>query len=124
MIWNLSLAGFLVWLGQKRNIKAPGIFALYVAGYSGFRIFEETMRIDYSNYVLGMRLNFWIALLLCLGGLLWFVAIQRGWRLPLLSGVRRSPSVSRKPERLAAPERADRDHVVMRRAPRGGHGPR
>jgi prolipoprotein diacylglyceryl transferase len=81
IIWNLSLAGFLIWLSLHRRIRAPGIFALYVAGYSGFRIFEETLRIDYSNYVLGMRLNFWIALLLCLGGLLWFVAIQRGWTL-------------------------------------------
>jgi prolipoprotein diacylglyceryl transferase len=81
IIWNLSLAGFLIWLSFHRRIKAPGIFALYVAGYSGFRVFEETLRIDYSNYVLGMRLNFWIALLLCLGGLLWFVAIQRGWKL-------------------------------------------
>ena len=54
------------------------MFALYVAGYSAFRIFEETLRIDYSNHILGMRLNFWIALLLCLAGLLWFVAIQRG----------------------------------------------
>jgi prolipoprotein diacylglyceryl transferase len=83
LIWNLGLAGFLIYLGQKRNIRAPGIFALYVAGYSGFRIFEETIRIDYSNYVLGMRLNFWIALLLCLFGLGWFAAIQRGWRVPL-----------------------------------------
>ena len=83
MIWDLSLAGFLIYLGHKRRIKAPGIFALYVAGYSGFRIFEETLRIDYSNYVLGMRLNFWIATLLCLAGLLAFVAIQRGWRVPL-----------------------------------------
>jgi prolipoprotein diacylglyceryl transferase len=82
MIWDLSLAGFLIYLGQRRNVRAPGIFALYVAGYSGFRIFEETLRIDYSNYVLGMRLNFWIALLLCLFGLAWFVAIQRGWRPP------------------------------------------
>jgi prolipoprotein diacylglyceryltransferase len=59
------------------------VFALYVAGYSAFRIFEEQLRIDYSNHILGMRLNFWIALLLCLAGLLWFVAIQRGWRLRL-----------------------------------------
>ena len=44
-------------------------------------MFVETLRIDYSNHFLGMRVNFWIALLLCLGGLLWFVAIQRGWRL-------------------------------------------
>jgi prolipoprotein diacylglyceryl transferase len=81
IIWNLSLAGFLVWLGNHRKIKAPGLFALYVAGYSAFRMFEETLRIDYSNHILGMRLNFWIAMVLCLGGLLWFVAIQRGWRL-------------------------------------------
>jgi prolipoprotein diacylglyceryl transferase len=79
MIWDLGLAGFLIWLGHRRRIRAPGIFALYVAGYSAFRMFEETLRIDYSNYILGMRLNFWIATLLFVGGLVWFVAIQRGW---------------------------------------------
>ena len=61
IIWNLLLAGVLIWLGNHRKIKPPGLFALYVAGYSGFRIFEETIRIDYSNHILGMRLNFWIA---------------------------------------------------------------
>ena len=80
LIWNLLLASFLVWLGSRRRIRAPGLFALYVAGYSGFRIFEETQRIDFSNYILGLRLNFFIALILCLIGLAWFVAVQRGWR--------------------------------------------
>ena len=56
------------------------MFALYVAGYSGFRIFEETQRIDYSNHFLGLRVNFFVAGVLCLLGLLWFVAVQRGWR--------------------------------------------
>jgi prolipoprotein diacylglyceryl transferase len=78
IIWNLSLASFLVWLGNHRKIRPPGLFALYVAGYSAFRIFEETQRIDYSQYILGMRLNFWIASLLCLSGLVWFIVIQRG----------------------------------------------
>jgi prolipoprotein diacylglyceryl transferase len=81
IIFNLGLAAFLVWLGHHRRIKAPGLMALYVAGYSGFRIFEETQRIDYSNYFLGMRVNFWIACLLCIAGLSWFVGIQRGWGL-------------------------------------------
>jgi prolipoprotein diacylglyceryl transferase len=80
MIWNLLAAAFLIWLGQRRRVRPPGVFALYVAAYSGFRIFEETQRIDYSNYFLGMRVNFWVALVLCLIGLAWFVAIQRGWR--------------------------------------------
>ena len=79
IIWNLSLAGFLVWLVQTRRVRPPGAFALYVAGYSGFRIFEETLRIDYSTHILGLRLNFFVALVLCLIGLAWFVAIQTGW---------------------------------------------
>src|SRR5947209_6590665 len=84
IIWNLGLAGFLIWLGNRRRIKPPGLMALYVAGYSAFRLFEENLRIDYSVHVLGMRLNFWIALLVCLAGLGWFAWIQkRGKTEPL-----------------------------------------
>ena len=79
IIWNLGLAGFLVWLGHHRKIKPAGLMPLYVAGYSAFRVFEETLRIDYSNHILGERLNFWIAALLCLAGLVWFARIQWGW---------------------------------------------
>jgi hypothetical protein len=71
-----------VWLGHHRKIRPPGLFALYVAGYSGFRIFEETLRVDYSNHIFGLRLNFFVALVLCITGLLWFVAIQREWSAP------------------------------------------
>ena len=81
IIWNVLLAGFLIWLHSKRKVKAPGLFALYVAGYSGFRLFEEQLRIDFSNRFLGQRLNFWLALALCLFGLIWFVSIQRDWGL-------------------------------------------
>lgn len=80
LIWNLLLAGFLAWLGSHRRIRAPGLFALYVAGYSGFRIFEELLRVDPAHHFLGLRVNFYVASLLCLAGLAWFVAIQRGWR--------------------------------------------
>jgi len=107
IIWNLSLTGFLIWLGNHRKIKPPGLFALYVAGYAGFRIFEENVRIDYSVHVLGMRLNFWIATLVCLAGLAWFAWIQRRGRyepLPLdgpradARALRRKPSTGyRKP---------------------------
>ena len=51
-----------MWLGHHRRIRPPGLFALYVAGYSGFRIFEETLRVDYSNHIFGLRLNFFVAL--------------------------------------------------------------
>jgi prolipoprotein diacylglyceryl transferase len=82
MIWNLGLAGFLVWLGHHRRVRAPGLFALYVAGYSGFRVFEELLRVDPSHHLLGLRLNFYVASALCVAGLTWFVMIQRGGAWP------------------------------------------
>ena len=78
MIFDLALAAFLVWLGHHRRIKPPGLFALYVAGYSGYRIFEETIRVDSSAYFLGLRLNFFIAITMTAIGLAWFILVQHG----------------------------------------------
>jgi phosphatidylglycerol---prolipoprotein diacylglyceryl transferase len=77
LIFDLALAAFLVWLGHHRQIAPQGLFALYVAGYSGYRIFEETIRIDSSAYVLGLRLNFFVALVMTIAGLAWFAIVQR-----------------------------------------------
>ena len=79
LIWDLALAGALVWLGRRRPIRAPGLFALYVAGYSGFRIFEELLRVDPAHHIFGLRLNFFVATVLCAVGLVWFARTQ-GWR--------------------------------------------
>ncbi|MFN8142406.1 MAG: prolipoprotein diacylglyceryl transferase [Solirubrobacterales bacterium] len=78
IVWNLCLAAFLVWLGNHRRIRPPGLFALYVTGYSAFRIFEELLRIDPANHILGMRLNFFVACLLTITGAIWF-AMTQGW---------------------------------------------
>lgn len=80
LLWNLTLAGALIWLGRRRSIRAPGLFALYVAGYSAFRIVEELMRIDPAHRLLGLRLNLYVAAALTIGGVVWFVSTQRpGW---------------------------------------------
>ena len=77
LIWDLALAGVLVWLAGRRTVRPPGLFALYVTGYSAFRIFEELLRVDPANYILGMRVNFWVASLLTVVGLVWFIRTQR-----------------------------------------------
>ncbi len=77
LIWNLLLAGTLVWLGRHRPIRAPGLFALYVAGYSFARIGEELLRVDPAHHIFGLRLNFYVAAILCLAGIAWFMRIQR-----------------------------------------------
>lgn len=82
LIWNLCLAAFLVWLGHHRRIRPPGLFALYVTGYSAFRIFEESIRVDPAHYIFGLRLNFYVACLLTIVGAVWFVKIQRRAQAP------------------------------------------
>ncbi len=97
LIWDLALAATLLWLIRHKQIRAPGIFALYVTGYSAFRIFEELLRVDPAHHILGERLNFWVASLLTIVGFVWFVYIQRADRgadtprEPLVENVEHAP---------------------------------
>lgn len=89
LIFDLACAAFLVWLSNRRQIRPWGLFALYVAGYSAYRIFEETIRIDSSQYFFGMRLNFWVAIGMTLVGLVWFAIVEirgRGRPMPVATG--------------------------------------
>jgi prolipoprotein diacylglyceryl transferase len=89
LIWNLALAGLLVWLGRRGKIRAPGLFALYVAGYSLGRIGEEMLRVDPAHHILGLRLNFFVASLLFAVGLVWFARTQK-WHLSSRAGLHRT----------------------------------
>jgi prolipoprotein diacylglyceryl transferase len=99
LIFDLAGAAMLVWLGHHRRIRPQGLFALYVAGYSGYRIFEETIRIDSSAHFLGLRLNFFIATAMTIAGITWFIIVQR-----------------RTPAPAPAPEPRDRPRATERRA--------
>jgi hypothetical protein len=86
LLWNLLLAMALIWLGKRRTIRAPGLFALYVTGYSAFRIFEELLRVDPAHHLFGLRLNLYVATALTLTGALWFWRAQRPGLRPLFRG--------------------------------------
>jgi prolipoprotein diacylglyceryl transferase len=77
LLFNLALAAILARLVLRGRVRPPGVFALYVAGYSGFRIFEELLRVDPAHHVFGLRLNFFVAIVLCVAGLVWFARTQR-----------------------------------------------
>jgi prolipoprotein diacylglyceryl transferase len=88
IVWNLGLAAGLVWLGHHRRIRPPGLFALYVAGYSLGRVGEELLRVDPAHHILGFRLNFFVAVVLFVAATTWFLHLQ-GW----LRGARRPGAV-------------------------------
>jgi prolipoprotein diacylglyceryl transferase len=77
LLFDLALAGVLAVVVRRGRVRPPGVFALYVAGYSAFRIFEEQLRVDPSRHLLGLRLNFFVATALCVAGLAWFAYSQR-----------------------------------------------
>jgi prolipoprotein diacylglyceryl transferase len=91
LIFDLALAAALTWLGRHRDIRPPGLLALYVAGYSAYRIFEETIRIDSSAHFLGLRLNLYIAIAGTLAGTAWFTAIQHRGHLGFVAIKHQAP---------------------------------
>ncbi len=76
-IWNLLGVGFLLLVDRRFKIKPPGLFALYVAWYTAFRTFEETLRVDPSHMYFGLRLNFYVSVILFALSIAAFVWSQR-----------------------------------------------
>ncbi|MDO4791204.1 MAG: prolipoprotein diacylglyceryl transferase [Buchananella hordeovulneris] len=60
LIWNLFIAGVLLWIERRRWLVPGQLFVLYVIGYTLGRSFIETLRIDKSEYILGIRVNLWL----------------------------------------------------------------
>ena len=102
LIFDLLLAATLVWLGHHRNIRPPGLFALYVTGYSAFRIFEESLRVDPSEHFLGLRLNMYVAIALTIVGAVWFWRIQRRGQVPAGAGAQARVERPDRPEPAGA----------------------
>jgi prolipoprotein diacylglyceryl transferase len=73
-LWNLALAGLLVWWERRRPGGRPGrLFALYVAGYALGRAWVEALRIDPATRLFGVRWNIWMSLIAFLGAVAWLV---------------------------------------------------
>jgi prolipoprotein diacylglyceryl transferase len=72
-MWDLGLAGVLVWLDRRLHLGHGRVVALYVMGYTAGRGWIEMLRIDEANEILGLRLNVWTSVVLFLAGLAFLV---------------------------------------------------
>jgi len=70
-LWNLALAGLIIWGGRKVVLKPGRWFAVYVLGYGLGRLWVESLRIDDATKLLGIRVNLWTSGAAIVGGLLW-----------------------------------------------------
>jgi prolipoprotein diacylglyceryl transferase len=58
LLWNLAVAGLVVWADRRFRLGHGRAFALYVAGYTAGRFWIEQMRTDHATRVFGdIRIN-------------------------------------------------------------------
>jgi prolipoprotein diacylglyceryl transferase len=92
-LWNLALAGGLVWWERRRPNAHPGrLFALYVAGYSVGRIWVEALRIDPAAHLFGVRWNIWMSAIAFFAAVGWLIYDSR--RRPATRAVAAEAAVS------------------------------
>ena len=72
-VYDLVGVAVLLLVGWLLRVRPPGLFALYVAWYTLGRLLEEQLRIDPSHEFLGQRLNFWVAAVLFVTSVAFFI---------------------------------------------------
>lgn len=62
MIWNFAGVALILYLASKLQLQWGKAFGLYLIVYSTGRIWIESIRIDPSEIILGLRINIWSAI--------------------------------------------------------------
>jgi prolipoprotein diacylglyceryl transferase len=78
-LWDVGVAGLVVWADRRFTLGRGRAFALYVMAYTAGRLWIEALRVDHANTVLGLRLNIWTSILVFAGALAYFL-LRRGPR--------------------------------------------
>jgi prolipoprotein diacylglyceryl transferase len=99
-LWCLAAAGVLLIVERRFRIRPGGLFALYVLAYSLGRVWIETLRIDPSHEIAGVRLNVYVAVLAIVLSAAFFIWWQRGWH--------KGEGTPQKPATMAIPRQRPR----------------
>ena len=78
-LWDLGVAGVVIWAARRYRLGGGRAFALYVALYTVGRAWVEYLRVDHANHLLGLRLNDWTCLIVFTGAVV-FLQAHRGTR--------------------------------------------
>jgi prolipoprotein diacylglyceryl transferase len=78
-IWDLGVAGLVIWADRRFRLGHGRAFALYVMAYTVGRGWIEYLRIDAveANDVFGLRLNVWTSIVVFLLATTYFVVVGR-----------------------------------------------
>ena len=78
-IWDLGVAGLVLWADRRFKLGHGRAFALYVMAYTVGRAWIEYLRIDAveANDVFGLRLNVWTSIVVFVLATVYFVLARR-----------------------------------------------
>lgn len=81
-IWDLGVAGLVIWADRRFKLGFGRAFALYVAAYTAGRGWIEYLRIDpvQENDVFGLRLNVWTSIIVFIAAVTFFIWSSRRHR--------------------------------------------
>lgn len=77
VLWNGLGVIVLLWLGRKLSMQWGRLFAVYLLWYGAGRVVWESIRIDPSDVILGLRTNVWASILAIAIGLAILVLQRR-----------------------------------------------
>jgi len=95
-IWDVGVAGLVIWADRRFRLGHGRAFALYVVTYTVGRSWIEALRVDPANRLLGLRLNDWTALVVFLGAVTYLVVSAR--RHPGREVIDRGPDPAAEPD--------------------------
>jgi prolipoprotein diacylglyceryl transferase len=76
-LWDLGVAGLVLWADRRFRLGHGRAFALYVMAYTAGRGWIEMLRIDTVNHVFGLRLNVWTSIVMFILSTVYFVVVGR-----------------------------------------------
>lgn len=77
VVWNILGVAVLLWAGHRFTLQWGRLFGLYLIWYSAGRIVWESLRIDPSDIILGLRTNVWAAIIGVILGLVIMLVQKR-----------------------------------------------
>jgi prolipoprotein diacylglyceryl transferase len=76
-IWDVGVAGLVIWADRRFRLGYGRAFALYVMAYTAGRGWIEYMRVDSVNHIFGVRLNVWTSIVLFIAATAYFIIVGR-----------------------------------------------
>jgi prolipoprotein diacylglyceryl transferase len=78
LLWNLAVAGLVVWADRRFRLGHGRAFAVYVAGYTAGRFWIEQMRTDHATRVFGdIRVNVVVSVVVFAAAVLYIALVRK-----------------------------------------------